>query len=85
MKVAKVKYNESVSLEFTDEELYIINWALSDYMLLLQYSLIYNVVASPIIKDGESFDPLDSDHKKDLERNLDIAQDMKGIMELLVY
>ena len=85
MKLAALKYEESVALEFTGEELYIINWALSDYMLLLQHSLFHNVLASPIILEDHAFDSLDVEKRKELTKSLELSHNMKTIMELLVY
>ncbi|MGE4170263.1 MAG: hypothetical protein AB7F28_06040 [Candidatus Margulisiibacteriota bacterium] len=85
MKLSTVRYEESFGLEFTAEELYIINWALSDYMLLKQYSLTHRIEASPFVSEGQVLDRLNTERRKDIENSLKISENMKSVMELLVY
>lgn len=85
MKLATIRYEEKVGLEFTEEELYVLNLALSDFMILMQYCLEHNVEASPIVREGQEFDQMNIDRRSDVINNLKIGQYMKNVMELLVY
>ncbi|MEK7298336.1 MAG: hypothetical protein AAB066_00435 [Candidatus Margulisiibacteriota bacterium] len=84
MKLTGISSANDISIILSEKEAFVVHWALSNYVGLIEYSLAYNVAAHAW-PDDEPLVPLNPTIIKRMVSHHAICQDIAAVLERLVY